>query len=41
MEYRYWSYIEGHPAHTNLSMSAKTEAFEALSWAWAGASIRL
>ncbi|KAJ3567977.1 hypothetical protein NP233_g6017 [Leucocoprinus birnbaumii] len=34
MEYRYWSFIEGHPAHTTLPLNAKTEAFEALSWAW-------
>ncbi|KXN82470.1 hypothetical protein AN958_02531 [Leucoagaricus sp. SymC.cos] len=34
MEYRYWSFIEGHPAHTTLPLNSKTEAFEALSWAW-------
>ncbi|KAF9445219.1 hypothetical protein P691DRAFT_282686 [Macrolepiota fuliginosa MF-IS2] len=34
MEYRYWSFMEGHPAHTTLPLNAKTEAFEALSWAW-------
>lgn len=34
MEYRYWSFIEGHPAHTTLPLNARTEAFEALNWAW-------
>lgn len=36
MEYRYWSFMEGHPAHSTLPLNAKTEAFEALSWAWTG-----
>jgi hypothetical protein len=36
MEYRYWSFIEAHPAHTALSANAKVEAMDALTWAWTG-----
>jgi hypothetical protein len=36
MEYRYWSFMECHPAHAVLPLNAKNEAFEALSWAWTG-----
>ncbi|TFK33262.1 hypothetical protein BDQ12DRAFT_727898 [Crucibulum laeve] len=34
MEYRYWSFMEAHPAHTALSTKAKAEAFDVLTWAW-------
>jgi hypothetical protein len=36
MEYRYWSFIEAHPAHTSLPGNARVEAMDALSWAYAG-----
>ncbi|KAH6908970.1 hypothetical protein BKA70DRAFT_1222523 [Coprinopsis sp. MPI-PUGE-AT-0042] len=34
MEFRYWSFVETHPAHATLSMKAKAEALDALTWAW-------
>lgn len=36
MEYRYWSYIEAHPAHLKLPESAVREARDALSWTYTG-----
>jgi hypothetical protein len=36
MEYRYWSFMEAHPAHTSLPLSARTEAMDVLTWAWTG-----
>lgn len=33
MEYRYWSFMEAHPSHTNLDEKAKGEALDVLSWA--------
>lgn len=39
MEYRYWSFMEAHPAHASLSFQARTEAVEVLTWAWTGMSI--
>jgi hypothetical protein len=39
MEYRYWSFIEAHPAHTALSVNAKVEAMDVLTWVWIGESI--
>ena len=36
MEYRYWSFMEAHPAHVALPGNARVEAIDALSWAYAG-----
>ena len=37
MEYRYWSFMEAHPAHMSLPANARMDAMDALSWAYAGA----
>ncbi|KAJ3505857.1 hypothetical protein NLJ89_g7196 [Agrocybe chaxingu] len=34
LEYRYWSFMEAHPAHTALPHKARTEAVDVLNWAW-------
>ncbi|KAF8076962.1 hypothetical protein FPV67DRAFT_1715819 [Lyophyllum atratum] len=34
IEYRYWSFMEGHPAHTALPPNARVEATDVLTWAW-------
>jgi hypothetical protein len=36
MEYRYWAFIEAHPAHNALPVNAKIEAMDVLTWAWTG-----
>jgi len=33
MEYRYWSFLESHPAHTGLPPKAHSDAMETLAWA--------
>lgn len=33
---KYWSFVESHPSHTNLSKECYTEATEALTWAYTG-----
>ena len=33
-EFRYWTFIEGHPAHNLPSAKAKNEAIQVLNWAW-------
>jgi len=33
-EYRYWSFMEAHPAHNPLPANAKMEAMDMLTWAW-------
>ncbi|TCD65970.1 hypothetical protein EIP91_001962 [Steccherinum ochraceum] len=33
-EYRYWSFIESHPAHTPLPPNAHQEALDALKWTY-------
>ena len=38
MEYRYWGYLEGHPAHAPLSSETHTEAMDALKWSYTGTS---
>ena len=35
-EYRYWSFMEAHPAHNSLPAKAKMEAMDVLTWAWTG-----
>jgi hypothetical protein len=35
-EYRYWSFMEAHPAHNSLPAKAKLEAMDVLTWAWTG-----
>ena len=35
-EYRYWSFMEAHPAHNALPAKAKIEAMDVLTWAWTG-----
>ncbi|PIL37575.1 hypothetical protein GSI_01269 [Ganoderma sinense ZZ0214-1] len=34
MEYRYWGFIEGHPAHAPVPMETHTEAMDALKWSY-------
>ncbi|KAK0485904.1 hypothetical protein IW261DRAFT_1415789 [Armillaria novae-zelandiae] len=34
MEYRYWAFLEAHPAHIPLPAKAHEEALNALTWAW-------
>ncbi|KAL4257782.1 hypothetical protein AB1N83_010513 [Pleurotus pulmonarius] len=34
VEYRYWSFMEAHPAHVTLPPNAKTEAVEVLTWSY-------
>ncbi|KAG1743656.1 uncharacterized protein EDB91DRAFT_220431 [Suillus paluster] len=33
-EYRYWSFVESHPAHISLPGSARQEAIDALHWSY-------
>ncbi|KAH7906127.1 hypothetical protein BJ138DRAFT_666876 [Hygrophoropsis aurantiaca] len=33
-EYRYWSFVESHPAHIALPQTARREAMEALHWSY-------
>ena len=35
-EYRYWWFMEAHPAHNSLPAKAKIEAMDVLTWAWTG-----
>jgi hypothetical protein len=37
MEYRYWVFMESHPAHAALPFAAHREAMDVLTWAWTGA----
>ncbi|TFK46997.1 hypothetical protein OE88DRAFT_1637432 [Heliocybe sulcata] len=34
VEYRYWAYMEGHPAHQSLPQNAHAEAMDALTWSY-------
>ncbi|KAI0774712.1 hypothetical protein BD413DRAFT_472169 [Trametes elegans] len=34
MEYRYWGFLEGHPAHVPLPAETHTEAMDALKWSY-------
>jgi hypothetical protein len=34
MEYRYWSFMEAHHAHTALPANATTEAMDGLTWSY-------
>ncbi|KZT29536.1 hypothetical protein NEOLEDRAFT_1056631 [Neolentinus lepideus HHB14362 ss-1] len=34
VEYRYWAYMEGHPAHQSLPENAHAEAMDALTWSY-------
>ncbi|KAJ7500224.1 hypothetical protein B0H11DRAFT_1996696 [Mycena galericulata] len=34
MEYRYWAFMESHPAHAALPFTARREAMDVLTWAW-------
>ncbi|KAJ7667201.1 hypothetical protein B0H17DRAFT_1251845 [Mycena rosella] len=34
MEYRYWAFMEAHPAHASLPFAARREAMDVLTWAW-------
>ena len=36
MEYRYWGFIEGHPAHAPVPTETHTEAMDALKWSYTG-----
>ncbi|KAG5642968.1 hypothetical protein DXG03_001816 [Asterophora parasitica] len=33
-EYRYWAFVEAHPAHAALPPNARVEATDVLTWAW-------
>lgn len=33
-EYRYWSFMEAHPAHVALPHNSRSEAMDILTWAW-------
>ncbi|KAJ6630980.1 hypothetical protein B0H10DRAFT_1773370 [Mycena sp. CBHHK59/15] len=34
MEYRYWAFMESHPAHAALPFAARREAMDVLTWTW-------
>ncbi|KIK68361.1 hypothetical protein GYMLUDRAFT_153405 [Collybiopsis luxurians FD-317 M1] len=34
MEYRYWAFMEDHPAHIALPQNARKDAMDVLTWAW-------
>ncbi|TDL30084.1 hypothetical protein BD410DRAFT_51905 [Rickenella mellea] len=36
LEYRYWSFMESHPAHSPLPANALADALDALTWAYTG-----
>ena len=36
MQYRYWSYIEAHPAHVSLTAESRADALEVLRWSYTG-----
>jgi hypothetical protein len=40
MEYRYWAFVEDHPAHVSLPLLARREAMDVLTWARTGAFFR-
>lgn len=39
MQYRYWSYIEAHPAHVPLTAESHSDALEILRWSYTGRSL--
>ncbi|KAL0568569.1 hypothetical protein V5O48_013414 [Marasmius crinis-equi] len=39
-EYRYWSYMEDHPAHTSLPTNARKDAMDVLNWTWSDRLLR-
>jgi len=36
LEYRYWAFMESHPAHASLPPSARSDAMDALTWSYTG-----
>jgi hypothetical protein len=34
MQYRYWAFMEDHPAHVSLPQNARTDAMDVLNWSW-------
>ncbi|KAF8886965.1 hypothetical protein BD779DRAFT_544028 [Infundibulicybe gibba] len=40
VKYRYWSFMEAHPAHTSLPPGAHQDAMDALNWASTNGLIR-
>lgn len=36
MEFRYWSFLESHPAHAPLPQNAHNEALDSLKWTYTG-----
>ena len=36
MEYRYWTYMKAHPAHTPLPVDAHSKAVKLLTWVRSG-----
>lgn len=39
MEFRYWSFMESHPAHAPLPENAHVEALDALKWTYTGKTL--
>ncbi|KAJ8073958.1 hypothetical protein PM082_012242 [Marasmius tenuissimus] len=39
-EYRYWSFMEDHPAHTSLPSNARKDAMDVLNWTWSDRLLR-
>lgn len=35
-EYRYWAFMESHPAHASLPPNARSDALDALTWSYTG-----
>lgn len=33
-EYRYWAFMESHPAHAPLPENAREDALDALTWSY-------
>lgn len=36
LEYRYWAFLESHPAHASLPHNARSDALDALTWSYTG-----
>ncbi|KAF5355395.1 hypothetical protein D9757_012541 [Collybiopsis confluens] len=34
IEYRYWAFMEDHPAHVSLPLNGRTDAMDVLTWSW-------
>ena len=36
LEYKYWAFMESHPAHMPLPFNAYADALDALTWSYTG-----